>query len=487
MAKRKRSGRPPQAQHSGTRQPSQHDKRQRLAGRNPQRRRTQRASVPLTGGVAVLAHAMSRLLDRRIAFRLPIIFAGAMLAGGRRTAASWFRCAGVTDDWDRFYELLQTIGKNAASLMLPLLRFVLAKFEPGEQGYWTLMIDDSPTKRFGPCVEAANIHHNPTPGPGDGEWLYGHNWVCLALALGHPIFGVIALPLLSLLYVRKVDIESLQARYGWKFRTKHVLALELCQKVMCMLRSLGSKAGFVVVFDGAYAAKSLVRPLIAHGATVVTRIRRDSKLFDLPVNTTGQRGRPRKYGKNRISLVKRVGHREGWQTIEYMCRGVLTQGRCKTFLATSHIVGGSVRVVLLEHASGNWAAYISTDTSMSVEAILKIVSDRWSIEEHFHDVKEIWGAGEQQVRNVWSSIGCWHVCGWLYALVELESWEEPIESLVDRRDRPWDNPDRRPSHNDRRRKIARKMLHEAFLVDLPDALENTKFRDRIGRLLALAV
>ncbi len=146
-----------------------------------------------------------------------------------------------------------------------------------------------------------------------------------------------------------------------------------------------------------------------------------------------------------------------------------------------------MRVVLLEHASGNWAAYISTDTSMSVEAILKIVSDRWSIEEHFHDVKEIWGAGEQQVRNVWSSIGCWNLCGWLYALVELESWNEPSEQLVNRSDRPWDNPDRRPSHNDRRRRIARKMLCEAFLVDLPDATENTKIRDRIERLLALAV
>ena len=487
MAKRKRSGRPPQAQHSGKSKPSQHDKRRRLADRNPERRRTERANVPLTGGLAVLASEMSRLLDRRVAFRLPIILAGAMLAGGRRTAASWFRYAGVKDDWDRYYELLPTIGKNAASLMVPLLRFILTKFDPGEQGYWTLVIDDSPTKRFGPCVEAANIHHNPTPGPGDGEWLYGHNWVCLAMALGHPLFGIIALPLLSLLYVRKADVEALQARYGWKFRTKHELALELCQKVMRTLRALGSKAAFVIVFDGAYAAKSLVRPLIADGATVVTRIRRDAKLFDLPVDKAGQRGRPRKYGKNRISLAKRAGHREGWQAIHYMCRGVLTEGRCKTFLATSHIVGGAVRVVVLEHASGNWAAYISTDTSMSVETILKIVSDRWSIEEHFHDVKEIWGAGKQQVRNVWSSIGCWHVCGWLYAMVELESWDEPSQRLVDRSDRPWDNPDRRPSHNDRRRRIGRKMLSEAFLADLPDATDNAKIRDRIERLLALAV
>jgi hypothetical protein len=442
--------------------------------------------VPVTGVIASLVLAMGELLDARIAFRLPIVVAGAILAGGRRTAASWFRRAGVKDDWDRFYELLQSVGKDAGSLMLPLLMFILNKFEPGNEGYWTLALDDSPTKRFGPCVEAANIHHNPTPGPGDGDWLYGHNWVCLAMVLAHPIFGVIALPLLSRLYVRKIDIEALKARYAWEFRTKHELALDLCQQVMRTLRALGTKAAFVIVFDGAYAAKKLVGPLLAEGATIVTRLRSDAKLFDLPVNKKGQRGRPRKYGKNRISLRKRAAHQQGWETINYACRGVTTEGRYKTFLATSHIIGGTVRVVLLQHASGNWAAYISTDTTMTVDTILKIVSDRWAIEEHFHDVKEIWGAGQQQVRNVWSSIGCWNLCGWLFTMVELECWDESSEQLVDRSDRPWDNPERRPSHQDRRRRIARQMLREAFLSDLQIGADKNKIRQRFEQLLALA-
>ncbi len=42
---------------------------------------------------------------------------------------------------------------------------------------------------------------------------------------------------------------------------------------------------------------------------------------------------------------------------------------------------------------------------------LEAVAARWSIEEHFHDVKEVWGAGQQQVRNVWSNIGCWNLNG----------------------------------------------------------------------------
>jgi hypothetical protein len=437
--------------------------------------------------IAGWAAEMGRLLDVRIAFRLPIILAGALLAGGRRTAASWFRAAGVGDDWDRFYECLQAVGKNASALMMPLAAIIVKRFDPGAGGYWKLAVDDSPTKRFGRCVEAANVHHNPTPGPADGPWLYGHNWVCLALLLRHSVFGLIALPLLSRLYVRQVDIPKLPKKYNWKFLTKHQLAGELLGQVMGLLKALGSQAGFLVVFDGAYAARALIRSLLARGAVVVTRLRCDAQLFDLPVKEPGRRGRPRIYGQNRLSLAKRAGHREGWQTVRYSNRGVLVEGRCKTFLATSRLAGGVVRVVLLEHAGGNWAAYLSTDPAMEAATILETVADRWAIEEHFHDVKEIWGAGEQQVRNLWSNIGCWNLCGWLYTLVELACWDESAEKLVDRSDRPWDNPSRRPSHADRRRRIAREMLRHEFLDDLPANPEQPQIRDRLERLLSLAI
>jgi nuclear transport factor 2 (NTF2) superfamily protein len=117
---------------------------------------------------------------------------------------------------------------------------------------------------------------------------------------------------------------------------------------------------------------------------------------------------------------------------------------------------------------------------------LKTVSDRWSIEEQFHDVKEIWGAGEQRVRNVWFSVGCWNLCGWFYTMVELECWDDSREQLVKREGRLWDNPDRRPSHDDRRRKIAREMLREVFLSELASTPNESKIRDQFERLLLLA-
>ena len=124
---------------------------------------------------------------------------------------------------------------------------------------------------------------------------------------------------------------------------------------------------------------------------------------------------------------------------------------------------------------------------MRVEMILKIVSDRWSIEEHFHDVKEIWGAGQQQVRNLYSSIGCWHLYGWLYAMVELEYWHESAEHLVYRSEWLLNDPDRRPSRADRRRRLAREMLRETFLRDLQNHADIQKIYQRFEQLLALAV
>ncbi len=118
----------------------------------------------------------------------------------------------------------------------------------------------------------------------------------------------------------------------------------------------------------------------------------------------------------------------------------MIEGRYKTFLATSHVVGGASTRGAVGARRWQLGGVHQHRHYDERRAILQTVSDRWAIEEQFHDVKEIWGAGQQQVRNLWSNIGCWNLCGWLYALVELECWDLTSEQLVDRSNRPWDNP-----------------------------------------------
>ena len=486
MAKPKPSTKVPQPQHKKS-QPSRHDKRRRLDRPNPNRQRTRHAKVPLVGALQSAVAALQAVMDRRIAFRLAIIVAGMLLADDRRTASAWFVAAGVQDDWDRFYDCLISIGRASQKIATAVLILVVRKFDPGPGGRFLLAVDDSPTARYGRHVEGAGVHHHPTPGPADGEWLYGHNWVTLAMLVAHPLWGVIALPLRSLLYVRAIDVPKLNERHAWEFRTKHQLAAELVLWFAGIVRLMNCKVW--VAADGAYAARPFLKPLLAQGVIVVSRLRKDAKLFDLPPPRKPEerrRGKPPVYGKQRIALAKRAAHRRGWQSITYRCRGQEVTRDYKTFLATSRLTGGRIRVVIVRFDDG-WAAYFCTDPTADVRDILEAVASRWALEEHFHDVKEVWGAGQQQVRNVWSSIGCWHLNQWLFTLVELCTWDQAPSELRDRRARPWDNPDRRPSHADRRRHLAREMLEKQFLAVLPRTADAQQFLDFVATVLSLCL
>jgi hypothetical protein len=123
---------------------------------------------------------------------------------------------------------------------------------------------------------------------------------------------------------------------------------------------------------------------------------------------------------------------------------------------------------------------------MEVKMILETVSARWAIEECCHDLKEVWCAGEQQVRSVWSNLACWQLNCWMYTLVELESWDVLGADLIDRSDRPWDNPDRRPSHADRRRAVCSKMLSERFSTVLASDANHEKLKRLFDEFLAIA-
>jgi hypothetical protein len=481
MAKRKRSSNRPQPQHKKSSK-SQHDKRKRLNRRNANRRKTSRARVPLAGFIRLCVLAMQTVMDRRVAFRLGIIAAGMLLANDTRTASAWFTAAGVHDDWDRFYECLISVGRCSGKLGTVVLGLLVRKFTPKFADRILIGMDDSPTARYGQHVEGAGVHHNPTPGPADGTWLNGHNWVTLAWLGKHPLWGVIAFPVRSLLYVRKVDVAKLREEYAWEFRTKHQLGLELLTWFMQSVRALGVEAKIWLVIDGGYSARPFLKPTVDMGIVVVGRLRKDACVFDLPPE--GSHGN-RIYGGNRLHLAKRAAHTQGWETMTYDNRGKAVTRQYKTFLATSQLISRVIRVVILRHDDGGWAPYFCTDESASVQDILEAVAARWAIEEHFHDVKEVWGAGQQQVRNIWSNIGCWNLNQWMYTLVELGSWDVDKSELSDRSDRPWDNQDRRPSHADRRQSISREMLTKEFLAGLPDDPNTEKMRAHLEALISL--
>lgn len=424
-------------------------------------------------------------LHARNRWRLPVLLTGVLFARGRRTVTTWLRAVGIRHGFASYYYFLASVGRKTESVSTRLLLLVLRTLPLPQR--LLAVIDDSPTKRYGPKVEGAGVHHNPTPGPADQAYLYGHIWVTLSLTVRHPLWGAMALPLRAMLYVRQKTIASISKRRRWEFQTKLELAARLLEWIAAIVKKLG-KLLWVVV-DGGYAKLPFLKRAIALGVVVVGRLRKDAALRDVPrPPRRGQRparGRPRKYGKNKISLAKRAGQKRGWQTIECHLYGKTVTKTYKTFLATYPSAGGLIRVVLVKEDHG-WFAFFCTDPTASVIEILEAFADRATIEQDFHDLKEVWGAGQQQLRNIWANVAAYHVNLWSHTLVELWAWHRSHAKLCDRRDSPWDDADRRPSHANRRKALQQHTLRNelssiAAVWPLP-----RKILLFAGRLMALA-
>ena len=190
---------------------------------------------------------LAAALDRRSAPRLALLFLGAVLARGRRTVTSWIRAAGLSVEFRSCYTAVAAAGKKAEAVAAYLVRGVVTPLLGGVERL-TLAIDDTPTPRYGPHVQGAGVHHNPTPGPAGSPYVYGHVFVVLGLLVTHPAWGVIALPLLARLYVRKKDLPSIDPKHRPEFRTKLELAVELLRWAQLWLGLLGKP--FWVVADG---------------------------------------------------------------------------------------------------------------------------------------------------------------------------------------------------------------------------------------------
>jgi DDE superfamily endonuclease len=407
---------------------------------------------------------LTPMLDSRTAWRLPVVLAGMLLARGRRTVTTWLRAQGVLADFDDYYYFLGSLGRKIEPLATRLFQILLARLPVGER--IVLALDDTPTRRYGPQVEGAGLHHNPTSGPDDHKFIYGHIWVTLAWMVRHPRWHTIGLPLRALLYVKAQDFPKLDGRCHWTFRTKLLLAVELVKWAVKVLAPLAKPIW--VVADGAYAYRPLLREILPLKVTFVSRLRKDAGLRTLPPpRRPGQRGATRKYGREAISLAKRAAHPGGWQRTEVVLYG----GRrviktYKTFLATWPVVGGVIRVVIVREWD-RWEAFFCTDPTASVESILECFADRSSIEQVFHDIKEVWGAGEQQVRNLFANVVCYHLNLWMHTLVELWAWNKSAGELCDRSLSPWDWMPRRPSHADKRNALRRSCFHnELSAVEL---------------------
>jgi hypothetical protein len=425
--------------------------------------------------------ALAHWLDRRSAVRLPRLLCGLLLAQGRRTVTAWFRAAGITDDFRPPYTTVCAVGRKAHHVALSVRHAV----EPLlDRRRLVVGLDDTPTPRAGPAVEGCGIHHHPSPGAAGAKFLYGHVWVTLAVLAQHPGWGAVALPLRAQLYIRQADLEKLPPDRRRPFHTKLELAA-------APLHWLEPWVGYHfaerwAVVDGGIALRPFLKAAKQDGFVVCGRLRKDAALWSLPLpKPAGPRGPQATYGKQRLSLAKRAGHQQGWQQVECVPYGQQVTKTIKTFLATWRPAGGTLRVVLVKEDDG-WVAFFCTKPEATAVEILEAMADRGALEQTFKQVKEVWGAGQQRVRNVHSNEGCFNLSLWMYSLVEAWAWNQPDEDLVDRHASPGDSEPRGPSHQDKRKALQREALQAEIQEVLSGRPSTQEMRALAERLLERA-
>jgi hypothetical protein len=185
------------------------------------------------------------------------------------------------DDWKAMETFAETGAWPIDAVARTLAR--LMEKAPGRiwHGYHISAVDDTKVHRSGEHVWGTCTFHEYTARcPNRAPTVRAHNWVILGALLENPNQPAWFLPLSGRLYFRKSQLPVASGSTGATvaFRTKCELAVELLRE---QARTLGGR--HLGVFDGGFALKSVVRPLVvpeigAPRIEILTRLRHDARL-----------------------------------------------------------------------------------------------------------------------------------------------------------------------------------------------------------------
>lgn len=264
-------------------------------------------------------------------------------------------------------------------------------------GVVRLIVDDTLGRHTGKRIAAASMHRDPLLSTAKRLFFHwGHVWVVLAIEV--TLFDKSwALPILFRLH--RSEKRCKQEKRPYLKLTEH--ARELVE----LLAKRYPTRRFELLGDAAYTNGTLIkkRPpnvtLIGHG-------RLDAALY-APVSSSrrrGQRGRPRLRGKRVASPGSRAKRSDArWKKLVVQVYGRTVTVRVLVIDALWYVAAGSelIRHVVVRDFPGHERddVFVSTDPSLSPQAIIESFARRWALEVTFHETKGKLGFEDPQNRT----------------------------------------------------------------------------------------
>jgi len=329
------------------------------------------------------------------------IVLGWILHRGPATVTGMFRTLGTvaTKDWtvyEKFFYRarwsLETLcDRLMETLIAPLIRESAPRDGKDAPPVADLNLDDTTAARYGRHVAHAGWFKDASAqGPAvKGTVIHwAHNWIVASLALRLRGWEKIRwnLPVAFRLYRKRSDCADVP------FLTRHQLAAQIVQQVAKAMPGIRLRTAA----DGQYACRQFIEPL-PEQVNLVSRIRRDAAIYELPAPKPPHRRGPQAKKGPRLPAPKKLAEADSddWRKIT-----VCKQGRKVKRLVRSvvclwyHVCGEKpIRLVIVRDPAGKQKDdfLFCTDAEVSEEEIVQRYYDRWGVEETILESKQQMG------------------------------------------------------------------------------------------------
>jgi hypothetical protein len=340
-----------------------------------------------------------------------LAYGWAVAGGDRQTITTYLWGSGATREkhWSCFYRFLGGALYTARWLLWGRIIRCAAQWVPATEPI-RVVVDDSSKKKAGRHIEGVGCYRNGA-GSARQEYrtLWGLNFVWAIMRV--PLRGwpgqSVSVPIGLALYLKEEQARKLRVPY----QSRSALAREIVDFVAAQLPQRQIRA----VGDGGYATTEYLHQLPAT-VDVVGRMLITAKLYTPPPpRGAHQRGCPPKKGPLLGSPKTLARKRTGWQPHPTEA-GALVQaweGIWHTVLP-----GRLLRVVVVRRPAPirqrkpgprkpppAVEAFLSTDLTLSLEAILAQYRERWAVEITLRDSNALTGFGQDQCRKYERVVG----------------------------------------------------------------------------------
>ena len=367
---------------------------------------------------------------------------GGLTCLGRHTVTGMLAASGKQFvDWSSAYRLFSKQRVDVTKILNIVQSNVLQ--ETGYLPYVVAHMDDTVIKKTGKKIPGTAWRRDALGPPFHTNFIWGQRFIQVSLALPRDgQFGqsrAIPVDFHHCPTVVKPPKDAGEEQWqAFKEEKKTArLSRQGADRIVLLRENLDDQGykgkELVIGVDGSYTNKEVLKNL-PERTTLVGRIRKDTKLYALPVAQPGH-GRRRVYGEQLPTPEEiRQSEQYPWQQVKAWAAGKTHNFDLKIIRDVRWRSAGSQNLTLIvirplgyRLSKGSRVLYrkpaylICTQTDLNIKDILQAYLWRWEIEVDFREEKTLLGCGQAQVRNPNSAESLPAFVAAMYGLLHLAS------------------------------------------------------------------